>query len=156
MQNPISSRISSEVGNSSHEPASCLTDSGQLSAAADIDKGIEYYQNADKARTIFERLVKQGNNAEIRETALVYLALVEMAFRNEDEADDYLFKLLLSNPSFKLENVEDADPEIRKHFNRIKSEDIIKAIRFYQDLEPDKAKDIFERLAKQGNKNETD
>ncbi len=125
--------------------------------ATDIDKGIEYYQNADpdKARTIFERLVKQGNNAEIRETALVYLALVEMAFRNEDEADNYLFKLLLSNPSFKLENVEDADPEIRKHFNRIKSKDIIKAIGYYQDADPDKAKHIFERLAKQGNKNET-
>ncbi len=126
------------------------------SFADTIDKAIEHYQNADfeAAENIFEKIAGQEDSIKNRQTALVYLALLQMSAHNPTEADHYLFKLLLLDPSFELKTIEDISSEIENHFNKIKSGDIFKAILFYQDGEFEKAKKIFEGLAASENKAE--
>ncbi len=119
-----------------------------------IDEAINHYMNADieKAKHVFEKLAKQENTIKNRQIALGYLALIEMASRNQSGADDHLFRLLLMDPFFELKHIEDVTPALEKRFNKLKSKDVIKAIVHYQNAELEKAKNIFEKLADQKDK----
>ncbi|OQX27162.1 MAG: hypothetical protein BWK80_06615, partial [Desulfobacteraceae bacterium IS3] len=124
------------------------------SFADTIEEAIKHYQSADyeAAKNIFEKAAEQEDVIKNRQTALVYLALLEMAAHNPNEADNHLFKLLLSDPSFELKKIEDINSDIESCFNKIKSRDIFKAILFYQNADFENAKKIFEGLAKSENK----
>ncbi len=126
------------------------------SFAETIDQAIKLYQDADieKAKNVFENLAKEKSGIKKRQIALAYLALIELASRNEAGANDHIFRILMLDPSFDLKEIQDINPDIEKHFNRIKSKDIFQGILYYQNAEIEKAKDIFEKIIKQDSKNE--
>jgi len=121
-----------------------------------IHGAIKLYQNAEfeKAKSIFEKVAEQDGSIKNRQTALAYLALLQMAAQHPKEADNCLFRLLLLDPSFEIKKIEDMRTDVADRFDKIKSGDIFKAILFYQHADFDNAKKIFERLAKAENKTE--
>lgn len=87
--------------------------------ADEMDKAVERYRYGyfEEAAETFKAISeKKGKEQPV---SLVYLALIEIAYRNQNEAEKYILRLIKSNPAFKLESVEDATPELQKMFDRI-------------------------------------
>ncbi|OQY58606.1 MAG: hypothetical protein B6245_10980 [Desulfobacteraceae bacterium 4572_88] len=125
---------------------------GNALGASKMDEALNHYLNADfeKAQSLFKKLADQRGSIENCQKALAYLALTEIALNQGDQADNSLFKLLVLDPSFDLEQVEDTTPELEKRFDSLKSRDIIKAIGHYQNADFGKAKNTFKTLTKSG------
>ncbi len=115
-----------------------------------IYEAIQHYHNAEfgKAKTIFEKAVRQEKSLGNRQISFAYLALIEMAFGNTSQADSWLTKLLRLNPSVKLRKLphfsEDITSDLEARFNRIKSKNAPPTKgKLFVDTEPENAKVAF-------------
>ena len=95
-----------------------------VSASDDaIDKAIERYQNGyfEDARDQFQSILERAEAPSVQKPTLVYLALIEIAFRDTKAADRYMTQLLKIAPNYPIEEEEDATPDLIRRFRRVQS-----------------------------------
>ncbi|MDM8522471.1 DUF2817 domain-containing protein [Desulfococcaceae bacterium HSG8] len=107
--------------------------SKQLGIPRHIEKAIGHYHDAefDKARSVLEKAANKETRVANRQVALMYLALIEMAYDNMEKADRYIIRLIGLNPDVELKDIgniapsfcegEDMTPDIVRRFNSLKS-----------------------------------
>lgn len=88
-----------------------------------IDKAIERYQNGyfEEARDQFQSILERADAPSVQKPALVYLSLIEIAFRDTKAADRYLTQLLKIDPTYPIEEKADATPDLIQRFRRVQS-----------------------------------
>lgn len=87
-----------------------------------LEEGVRLYREGffEEAREIFKEYTSESRSSRDRQTAHLYLALIGLAYREEEAVRNHLSELLALDSAYELDRSEDIPPQLHEEFARIR------------------------------------